>query len=312
MKPLSSLLAVASALLVPGASVLPGQERARELVLPPAPPPRAEVVGTPIVEKGNSSLPWAPTAEDVSSLFDSYAPGTGGPLLPDLLAPPESRVNEGPAETRQLPEHLQRTGLAWHMNPYAARRTAALEGRFLLIMFGGWDWSERCSALAWEVFSSEEFGQLAERDLVLCVLDFPQKLSDAHDNLVRFKEFYRVKGLPYALLLDPSGDPFLRKGGYLPGKARSYFDMIDGAVLEEKEARLGRRQQLALRGYREWHGKHGHSLFGRLVEEGTEDLAGRAIILDEYGYRHAIDPLNLGDRDRKLLPHLLEVIGEGK
>lgn len=255
----------------------------------------------PLVE----SISGIPTAEEIGALFEAYGDLETPNDLPELHAP---EVND--QTTQNLPDNLKRTKLVWGTNPFSAQKRAIKEEKTLLIAFGSWDFEPRASTLAWEVFSSEEFAELSKSELILCGLDYGSSDSSTSQHAKKFREYYQVKGLPCILLFNKYGDPFLRKKGYLPGKARTYLNLVQSSIEEEKINREKQKKELELDGYREWTSKNNKTIFAKLL--GKSEIDSRVYLRDEYGYRYAIALDNFSDIDQKMLPHFLELFEVNK
>jgi len=101
--------------------------------------------------------------------------------------------------------------LQWGNNYNQAIQTAKKEHKFILLNFSGSDWCGPCIKLHKEVFTTDEFVQLANNKLVLLNADFPrykknllapdqQKLNDA------LADKYNNKGVfPLTVLLNAEG-----------------------------------------------------------------------------------------------------------
>ncbi len=124
-------------------------------------------------------------------------------------------------------------GEGWLDNFEQAKKTAAAEGKDLLIDFTGSDWCGWCIKLNEEVFSKAEFKAAGPKKFVLVELDFPQKKKLADDvkaqNEKLQKEF-SVRGFPTIFLADASGRPYAQTG-YQQGGPEAYLKHL--AELQE-------------------------------------------------------------------------------
>lgn len=127
----------------------------------------------------------------------------------------------------------------WSSNFEASRKTAAAEGKDLLIDFTGSDWCSWCIQLRKEVFVKEEFAAAAPKKFVLVELDYPKDKSILSEEVAtqnaKLLEQYPIKGYPTILLCDASGKPFAATG-YRPGGPATYLPHLD-ELLENKTNR---------------------------------------------------------------------------
>ena len=123
----------------------------------------------------------------------------------------------------------RRTGLA--DGPAKAQAKAKAENKLVLIDFTGSDWCGWCIKLDKEVFSTPEFKEYAEKNLVLVEMDFPPKkpqsaeLKKANAEL---KTKYNVKGYPTIVVLDKDGKEIGRQPGYAEGGPKAFIARLEG------------------------------------------------------------------------------------
>lgn len=116
----------------------------------------------------------------------------------------------------------------WINNFDAAKNTAAIEHKDMLLVFSGSDWCHWCQQLQKEVFSQEKFNQEAEKEFILVEIDFPRKkeiaaaTKEQNQNLAKR---YAVQGFPTVILTDAAGKPYARTG-YLQGGAGAYLSQL--------------------------------------------------------------------------------------
>ena len=111
----------------------------------------------------------------------------------------------------------------WLTDFDAARNTAAQQHKFVVLNFSGSDWCAPCIKMEQEVFESEEFRAMAEKQLVLVRADFPRlkknKLSEEqtkHNEALA--ERYNPTGkFPLTVLLDADGKILKEWEGYAFG-----------------------------------------------------------------------------------------------
>ena len=111
-----------------------------------------------------------------------------------------------------------------------AKKTAATEGKDLLMDFTGSDWCSWCIKLHKEVFDLDAFKTSAPKNFVLVELDFPQdksKLSkDLQEQNAKLQTQFAIQGYPSIVLADSSGRPYAQTG-YQPGGAETYLKHLD-------------------------------------------------------------------------------------
>jgi len=124
----------------------------------------------------------------------------------------------------------------WGQNHRAAMAEAKRSGKPVLANFTGSDWCPYCIKLEKEVFDTDEFKKWAAENVVLLMLDFPQRTRQpaaiAKQNQA-LQEKYGVGGFPTVLLLDADGE-VLAKTGYFEGGAQHWIENIDATVQAAK------------------------------------------------------------------------------
>jgi thioredoxin-related protein len=109
----------------------------------------------------------------------------------------------------------------WLTNFDAAKELAVAENKRILLNFSGSDWCGPCIKMKQEVFESESFLSIAQKQLILVRADFPRlkknKLSveqTTHNEALAEK--YNPAGkFPYTLLLDANGKVLKTWDGYM-------------------------------------------------------------------------------------------------
>ena len=119
--------------------------------------------------------------------------------------------------------------LQWMTDLPKAQAKAKAENKMLMMDFTGSDWCGWCIRLNKEVFSTPEFAEFAEKNLVLVEVDFPnsKKQSDelkaANEAL---QEKYNVEGYPTVIVLNSDGKVAGRLG-YQPGGPKAYIETLE-------------------------------------------------------------------------------------
>jgi thioredoxin-related protein len=127
-------------------------------------------------------------------------------------------------------------GDLWVTDFEAAKRTAAAEGKAMLVDFTGSDWCGWCKKLDREVFDTDHFKAEAPKGFVLVKLDFPRNKSKMTPELIeqnkKLKTEYGVRGFPTVFLMDAEGKVFGRTG-YRRNGPEPYIKELFG-MLESK------------------------------------------------------------------------------
>jgi thioredoxin-related protein len=127
----------------------------------------------------------------------------------------------------------------WLTNMTTAKEAAAKENKYILLNFSGSDWCGPCIKMKKEVFESESFLNLAEKQLILVRADFPRskknKLSDEqtkHNEALAEK--YNPSGkFPLTVLLDANGKVIKEWDGYAFSSQDKFIADL-GTVLASK------------------------------------------------------------------------------
>ena len=122
---------------------------------------------------------------------------------------------------------------AWMDNFDAAKAKATKESKPILILFTGSDWCGWCIKLEKEVLSQKAFQDYAKENLVLMLVDFPQKKKQS-DELKKQNEMletdYKIEGYPTMYLLDAEGKKISKEFGYRPDGAEAYVEFLKGLL----------------------------------------------------------------------------------
>jgi thioredoxin-related protein len=96
----------------------------------------------------------------------------------------------------------------WLTDFSAAKKKAKDENKPLLMLFTGSDWCPYCIQWEKEAFSKPEFKEYAKKNLVLLMVDFPEKKKlpkaqqKANDALL---DKFKVEEYPTVIMLDSNG-----------------------------------------------------------------------------------------------------------
>ena len=117
----------------------------------------------------------------------------------------------------------------WLTDFEAAKNTAARENKLVLLNFSGSDWCAPCIKMKAEVFETQPFLSLAERQLVLIRADFPRsKKRQLSKDQIKHNEAlaarYNPSGkFPLTLLLDAKGKIIKEWDGYVFGSQDKFM-----------------------------------------------------------------------------------------
>ena len=120
----------------------------------------------------------------------------------------------------------------WQINFEKAKDLAQKNDNNIVLVFQGSDWCAPCIKLDREVWSTDEFQNLAKDRFVMLKADFPRRkknqLSEAqesHNKSLASK--YNPNGyFPYVVVLDPSGK-VLGQSGYEKTSPKAYFNKLN-------------------------------------------------------------------------------------
>jgi thioredoxin-related protein len=121
--------------------------------------------------------------------------------------------------------------LNWVTDFSAAKKKAKEENKPILALFTGSDWCPYCIKWEKEVFSKPEFQDYAKSNLVLLVVDFPEKKplpkiqQKANDAL---QQKFKIEEYPTVVMLDSKGK---QTGSftYTEGGPKVVLDKIESA-----------------------------------------------------------------------------------
>lgn len=126
--------------------------------------------------------------------------------------------------------------VVWLTDFEAAKATATSENKYILLNFSGSDWCGPCIKLKKEVFESEAFSTLAEKNLVMVRADFPRsKKNQLPEALVKHNEAlaekYNPDGkFPLTLLLDANGKVVKTWDGYTFGSQDKFIADLEKSL----------------------------------------------------------------------------------
>jgi protein disulfide-isomerase len=119
----------------------------------------------------------------------------------------------------------------WLTDLSKAQAKAKAENKMVLMDFTGSDWCGWCIKFDKEVLSTDKFKEYADKNLVLVVVDFPNKKPQSDElkqaNAALGKK-YGVDGYPTFVVLSKDGKEIGRQVGYSEGGPEAFIDKLNG------------------------------------------------------------------------------------
>ena len=134
----------------------------------------------------------------------------------------------------------------WITDITEAKETAMDEDKMIVVNFTGSDWCGWCEKLRDEVFTTGQFRNYADDNLVLLFLDFPSAISLSENQQVHnsaIAQLMGVRGYPTIIVLDSDLTPRL-KTGYTGASAMDYAAHLTGDTNITPESAEAVRQEL--------------------------------------------------------------------
>lgn len=127
-----------------------------------------------------------------------------------------------------IPSSILANGINWTEDLEQAKIEAKDSNKYIFVSFSGSDWCHWCIQLDKEVFSSKQFQDYAEEELVMVLVDFPKRKKQSPEQKMKNDKLsrqYRVRGFPSIALLNPQGE-LVSMTGYRRGGADAYIDHV--------------------------------------------------------------------------------------
>jgi protein disulfide-isomerase len=124
----------------------------------------------------------------------------------------------------------------WETDFEKAKAKAKAEGKYMLVDFSGSDWCGWCIRLDKEVFSKQEFKDYAKENLVLLLVDWPQRAPNSKEVQAKSRpimEKFGVSSFPTVFILNPDGKT-VAKTGYRDGGPKAYVEHVKTLIAEAK------------------------------------------------------------------------------
>jgi protein disulfide-isomerase len=120
---------------------------------------------------------------------------------------------------------------SWTTDLPAAQAQAKKEKKLVFMNFTGSDWCGWCKKLQAEVFTTKEWSEYVQKNLVLVEVDFPNQKKQS-DTLKKanaaLQEKYKASGFPTLVVLDADGKEIWRQVGYMAGGPKAWIAKLDG------------------------------------------------------------------------------------
>jgi thioredoxin-related protein len=124
---------------------------------------------------------------------------------------------------------LHAEGGNWLTDFSDAKKKAKEENKKVVMLFTGSDWCSWCMKWDKEVFSKSEFQDYANKNLVLLLVDFPQKkkMSKAQERANdALQSKYKIEGYPTVVVLDSQAKK-VGSFGYSEGGPAAFFSKLE-------------------------------------------------------------------------------------
>ncbi|APZ48199.1 hypothetical protein BW723_17365 [Polaribacter reichenbachii] len=141
-----------------------------------------------------------------------------GIFIIGLLTIQSSFSQEIAVNTLEVNE-FSKDNLNWIPTYKEALKKAKKERKVVLIYFTGSDWCGPCKILDKDLFSTEKFKNLSDKELVLLEVDIPRRRdlvapAKMKENLYLQKK-YKVKSFPNLMMVNSRGKKLAEKKGYV-------------------------------------------------------------------------------------------------
>ncbi|HZV33138.1 MAG TPA: thioredoxin family protein [Verrucomicrobiae bacterium] len=118
----------------------------------------------------------------------------------------------------------------WMTDLPKALAKAKADKKMVLMDFTGSDWCPGCIELHKKVLATPEFEKYADKNLVLVVVDFPQK-KEQTEELKKANQAllgkYNVDGFPTVIVLDKDGAQVSKMDGYEGDSPQDFIAKLD-------------------------------------------------------------------------------------
>lgn len=119
--------------------------------------------------------------------------------------------------------------LKWMTDMPKAIEKAKADKKLVMVDFTGSDWCGWCIKLNKEIFSTPEFQQYAEKNLVPVEIDFPRKKAQPDalkQQNKKLQQQYKIEGYPTIVVLNGAGKEVGRLG-YMQGGPKAFIAELE-------------------------------------------------------------------------------------
>jgi thioredoxin-related protein len=124
----------------------------------------------------------------------------------------------------------------WETNFEVSKNRAEKEKKFIIMVFQGSDWCVPCMKLDKEIWTSEEFVNYSDENLIMLKVDFPKKrknklsqVQQEHNNVLAEK-YNTVGYFPFVVLVDYNGN-VIGTTAYKKVSPNKYIEIIESFQL---------------------------------------------------------------------------------
>lgn len=121
-------------------------------------------------------------------------------------------------EINILTQDSETTHLKWEDNFEKAKKLSKKKNKLLLVFFTGSDWCSPCKMLQNDFFNTNEFIEIADKNLILYEADFPRRTDilspEKKKENLKLQHQYGIGGYPTIVILNSNGAEVGRRKGY--------------------------------------------------------------------------------------------------
>lgn len=199
---------------------------------------------------------------------------------------------------------------SWRKSESESLRESRRTGKPLLIWFTDSLNSSASKTLSEQLLTTSEFQEWASENTIRLVVD--QNQGSNIDEAVRkrihareLKKKYNARGYPTLMVVAPSGEVIGRYTGYRRGKEDFIFGQVKQGVSVAAENQKVWRSSLEKKGYREWSGAKGRTIFAKLGAYKDGEL----VLVEPDGTRARTNEKRLSAEDRVWIQQQKEARG---
>ncbi|AOW19157.1 hypothetical protein LPB03_15745 [Polaribacter vadi] len=131
-------------------------------------------------------------------------------------------------------EVVNKIELDWVATYKEALKKSKKENKPVLMYFTGSDWCGPCKILDKDLFHTEKFKALADKDLVLLEVDIPRRTdiisADKMNENLYLQSKYKVRAFPTLMMVNHRGKKIAEKKGYV--MTEYYYPFFQSVILK--------------------------------------------------------------------------------